>query len=205
MKTKLLILLIICPLFFFGQVANNVKNNSDITGTLTVSSLNSHSKHIDIQNADLGKGATAPSQVIIGNNSGWEYSINDDSHMTFLLPHDWEDGTDLIINVCWAIDEAFVTNSGEVRWEAQWSATAIGEDVSVAGTTDNSGDINIPTLAYDFIESIVETIPGASLSAGDIIGMDIRRVAIDGGTPNPGTDPAILAVHIEYTSNILGE
>jgi len=163
-------------------------------------------KCYQITNAALGKGSTKPDEIIVGNYWGWSYDIDDDSVFTIILPDDWAVGTDVLIYVRWAIDEAYATANGEVRWEATWSATPADstEAIDVAGTTDNSGDVNIPATAYFLTETLVETIPGASLAAGDEIGITLKRVAIGDGT-DPTADPVATCVGFTYTADKLGE
>lgn len=159
---------------------------------------------IPIDNANLGKGSTAPSQVILGNYNGWEYTINDDTVFTFHLPHDWASGTDVVINMDWYIDEA---GGDEIKWRIDWSATPhdASEAIDAPTHTGNSdtGDIVIPaTVKYLTANGL--TISSGSLSAGDQIGVKVSRIAITDGT-NPGNDPTIVDIHIEYTADKLGE
>jgi len=170
-----------------------------MTGTARVT------KCFQFANAALGKGGTKPDEVIVGNYWGWSYDINDDSVFIIRLPDDWASGTDILIYVRWAINEAYVTNSGEVRWQATWAAhpADASEAIDDAGTTDDSGDINIPATAYHLTETLVETIPAASLAAGDEIGITIKRIALMGGN-NPTADPIITCVGFSYISDKLG-
>lgn len=171
-----------------------------MTGTARIT------KCFQFANAALGKGATKPDEIIVGNYWGWSYDLNDDSVLSIKLLDDWAAGTDVLIYVRWAINEAYVTNSGEVRWQATWVAhpADMSEAINDAGTTDNSGDINIPATAYTLTQTLVETIPGASLAAGDEIGITIKRVDIGGGA-NPVADPVITCVGFIYTADKLGE
>ncbi|KKM90428.1 hypothetical protein LCGC14_1238750 [marine sediment metagenome] len=161
-----------------------------------------------IEAQNLGKGATAPSAVFVGNYNTVEYGINDDSVFNFDIPDDWGTGSDIIIKAHWQIDEAFVTNSGEIRWSAAWSATPPDNTEVLDSPTHtgsgNSGDINIPAAAKTLREDNVVTLSGASLSPGDCVGVTISRVAVDGGTPNPAAEPGIVMLHIHYTSDNLG-
>ena len=186
-----------------GDVTNHLEIKPDgevrLLGTARVK------KSIPIANANLGKGNTAPSQVIVGNYNVWQFNINDDSVFTFHLPHDWAAGTDVVVNVDWQIDEAYATNSGEVRWQIIWSAIPhnASEAIDVAGTPQHSGDIDIPATARYLIETGL-TIPGGSLAADDQIGITLSRVAIGGGN-NPTADPGVPDIHIEYIADRLGE
>jgi len=164
-------------------------------------------KQIRIDNADLGKGTTAASQVVIGNYSAWEYDVNDDSVFTFHLPNDWASGSDITINIDWYINEAYAANSGEIKWEVSWSAAPHDDSEAIDAPThtgsSDTGDVNIPATAKHLTSNSL-TISGASLSAGDQIGVTLKRVAITDGS-NPAVDPGVVDLNIEYTADKLGE
>lgn len=177
-------------------------------GTLTLAGTARVTCHLDFDNAALGKGATAPAQVVLGTYNGWEYDIGDDSHLNFIIPHHWASVSTLVVKVHWYIDEAY-GGGAEVQWRCAWSAMPYDNSEPVdspthTGSTD-SGDINIPATAKRLVETTLVTIPNASLAANDIVSLDIERIAIGGGTPNPTAKPTIVNVHIEYTSDKLGD
>ena len=158
-------------------------------------------------NANLGKGGTVPEQVIIGNYTGWSFDIGDDSVITTIVPFDWASGTDITIRIAWCINEAYGTQNGEVRWQADWSCCPMDTSEAVDAPThtgsDDTGDVNIPGTAYYLTYSDIETIPAASIAAGDHMGLTLSRIALNDGT-NPTADPVIVCVGIIYTSNKLG-
>ncbi len=165
-------------------------------------------KHIEFDNADFGKGATVPAQVILGSFNGWEYDISDDSHLNFILPHDYAAGTDIEVHVRWYCGEDRVTNSGEVQWRCAWAALPSDSSETIdspthSGTNDTA-DIDIPTSANVLTESVLVIIPGTDLMHDDSIGLDIERVALTAGS-NPTQKPTIINVHIEYLSDKLGD
>ena len=159
---------------------------------------------IPIDNANLGKGSTAPSQVILGNYNGWEYTINDDTVFTFHLPHNWASGTDVVINIDWYINEA---GGDEIKWRIDWAATphSATEAIDAPTHTGNSdtGDIVVPATAK-YLTTNSLTISGGSLSAEDQLGVKLSRIAITDGV-NPGNDPVVVDVHIEYIADKLGK
>jgi hypothetical protein len=189
-----------------GDTTNYARVATD--GTISLAGTARVTKCVDLNNEDLSVGATAPDQTILGNYLGWSYDIADDSVFTAELPRDWDPGTDVVIYVRWYIDEAYATNSGEVRWQIAWSAVPDDETEAVdspthSGTAD-SGDIDIPATAKYFTSTTVVTISGASLSEGDEIGMTLSRIALVGGS-DPTADPVIVQAHLVYTSDRLGE
>jgi len=164
-------------------------------------------RQIRIANADLGKGTSAPTQGIIGNYTLWNYGINDDSVFTFYLPNDWAVGTDVVINIDWAINEAYTANSGEVKWEAAWSAAPHDGSEALDAPSDSgsldTGDIDIPATAKTLTTNGL-TISGASLTAGDQVGVTLKRMALTDGS-NPAAEPGVVDLNIEYTADKLGE
>ena len=153
---------------------------------------------------DFNPGASGPTKALHDIFPAYEFTIGDDLHTSFELPTDWEAGTDITTEVYWAIDEAYATNSGEVRWSANWRAVAVGELISggASGTCDY-GDVDIPATANTIIKTEC-TISGASLSQDDLIAFNGSRVALVGGN-NPTAEPYIVAVRVKYISNKLGE
>ena len=152
---------------------------------------------------------SAPTQIIIGDYNSWEYDINDDTVFTFHIPHDWAAGTDVTISIDWFIDQAYVTNSGEVKWQIVWAATPHDASEPLDGPTHtgtaDTGDINIPATAKTIREDGL-TIAGASLSVEDQVGVTISRIALtDGNDPSLNVDPAIVDIHIQYIADKLGE
>ena len=164
-------------------------------------------KQIIVEAQNLGKGATKPAEAIVGNYNVVEYGINDDSVFNFDMPDNWASGTDIIITAHWQIDEAYAANNGEIRWGAAWVATPPNNTEVIDSPTHsgsgNSGDVDIPATAKTLRENAVVTIPGASLSSGDCIGVTLSRVTIGDGS-NPTAEPGILMLHIHYTSDNLG-
>ena len=178
-------------------------------GELTLFGTARVTSQIPIDNANLGKGNTAPTQIIIGDYNSWEYDINDDTVFTFHIPHDWAAGTAITISIDWFIDQAYVTNSGEVKWQIVWAATPHDASEPLDGPTHtgtaDTGDINIPAIAKAIKEDGL-TIAGASLSTEDQVGVTISRIALtDGNNPSGNVDPAIVDIHIQYIADKLGE
>jgi len=162
-------------------------------------------KQIYLNNAAFTKGTTAPTQVILGNLNAWEFDIGDDVVMTIMLPFDWATGTDITIKVCWYIDEAYVADK-EIQWRVDWSALPHNFSEAVDAPTHSgqidSGNINIPAIAKRMGLSTIGTIVAANLSAHDMLGFTLSRIAVT--NDNPTADPAIHHLIIEYTADKLG-
>jgi hypothetical protein len=190
-----------------------ISGNNDTTNMLKVAADGEVSLHgtarvkqaIEIANANLGKGATAPTEVIVGNFDVWEFGIGDDSVFTVHVPHDWCPGTDIVVNIDWQVNEAYAVNSAEVRWRIVYASIPHdgAEAIDAAGTTVNSADINVPATARGLIETAL-TIASADIAAGDQMGITLSRIALVGGN-NPAVEPGITDLHIEYVVDRLGE
>ncbi len=189
-----------------GGVTNYLGIGTD--GTLTLYGTARKTKHAVISNADLGKGATAASQVIVGDYTVWEFGIGDDAVTDWEVPEDWATGTDILVSVHWQVNEAYVTNSGEVQWEVTWAATPHNETEPLDGPTHtgtlDSGDQNIPATARYLTATDIGTISGASLTVGDAVGLTLKRVALDGGA-NPAAEPGVCHFEMHYTIDSFGE
>jgi hypothetical protein len=164
-------------------------------------------KEVNVAIRDFAPGASGPQDEIYGDYHVKEFTIGDDAIVDFELPHDWAAGTDLSVYVIWMIDEAYATGSGEVQWQITWSACPTGATEAIDAPTHSGtldfGDQNIPATAKYLTRSAVGTISGASLSAEDLIGLTVSRVALDDGS-NPTAEPGIAHLQVHYTADKLG-
>lgn len=160
---------------------------------------------VTLANLDLSKGGTSPDQVITGNFIGWSYDTGDDSVFMFKLPDDWATGTDLSIRMRYYIDEAYITNNGEVRFQVAWTAVPAdaSEAIDGASTTVQGADQDIPATAKHLQTYTIGTIAGGSLAAGDDVGMTFSRIALTGGS-DPTADPVVTCIGVVYTKDRLG-
>ena len=194
------------------QVVGDTKLGDDNTnyasfatdGELTLTGTARVNKEFNVPLTDFNPGASGPTKALHDIFPTFEFNIGDDMHTSFEMPDDWATGTDLTVEVYWAIDEAYATNSGEVRWNADWRAVAVGELISggSSGTMD-FGDINIHATANTIVKT-ESTISGASLTADDLVAFNGSRVALVAGN-NPTAEPYIVAVRVEYIADKLGE
>lgn len=167
--------------------------------------LNVIQKHLYLNNAAFTKGNTAPAQVILGNYNGWEFDVGDDSVMIYDMPDDWIVGTDMVVKVCWYIDEGDA--SKYVEWQIAWSAIPhnFSEAVDSPGNsgTLQSGDIACNAAAKRLGDSVIGVIPGASLADHDALGFTLSRIAAAGDAPT--AKPTAHHLQIEYQSNKRGD
>lgn len=175
-------------------------------GELTLEGTARVSKEVQLETTALVQGSQGPDQTILGNYIGYSYDIGDDSVCGFEVPHDWDTTADMEIEIYYYINEAYAATK-EVQWRVQWSACPKNNDEPVdapthTGTIDY-GDDPIPDVAKEPTE-VSGLIPAASLSAGDIVGVTLDRVALD-DDDNPTADPVVIHVAIKYTSDKLGD
>ena len=152
----------------------------------------------------IGKGVSAPTETRTGNTFGWAFTIGDDGYFTFEPDYGRDSTTDVIVKIHWHINEAYATNSGEVKWQIDYTSATEGTDTIDGATASlDTGDVNIHATAKTLMESLI-TIPAANVSVDDVVFCKISRVALTGGN-NPTAEPVITSVEVETTNNKLGE
>lgn len=158
-------------------------------------------KEFIIPLSGFGTGASKPNETILGNYLGYAFSINDLGYFTCEIRPDWDGISDWEIWIHWYINEAYATNTGEVRWAVIFTATKEDgtEVVDVGSTTINGADVNIPATAKRLVETGI-FIPAANIQAHDSLGFQVKRIALVGGS-NPAAEPVIVSIEIEYTAN----
>ena len=189
-----------------GDGSNHLKISAN--GIITLEGTARVTKAIDMAGATYEIGQTAPSPSFVGNYLVWLYDIGDDSRITFEVPHEWAEGTDIIIKADWGINRNYASENAEVQWNGHWSATPHDESKSLdeVGTKIDPGDQDIPASAHHLTRTDLGTISGGSLSKEDEIGIKVDRVALDdGNNPGAGTKPYLTHLYITYIINKLGE
>jgi hypothetical protein len=193
---------------FFGDGAWTNYASFAADGELTLHGTARVTRIDLLANANLGKGTTGMEQIIVGNYTAWEADIDDDAVISTAIPKDWAPGTDIVVEVCWFVDEAYATASAEVRWQVDWSATPNDGSEAIDAPTHSgsgdTGDVNVPATANGVTESEAVTIPGASLAVGDEIGLTLSRIDLADGT-DPTAKPSVVHLYLKYTSDRLGE
>ena len=148
-----------------------------------------------------GRGASAPTQrTDEAPYLSFTFAIGNDVHQTFEAPYKMDYSADSWVKVHWYTDVSQETDV--VNWQCVWNAKAEtgGEAVNAGATTDTSGDQTCP-VQWEIKETLVETIPGGSIAEGDIIGLEIERIAkVGGADPGNGTIH-VLTIEFEYVCN----
>lgn len=185
---------------FGDQATNYVEFASD--GEQTLVGTARVKRDVEIPLTALAKGASAPASVYLGNYYGYEFTVGDSVYYCTEIPYDWDPANALEFEIHWYIDEGDITK--HVAWEIYYTATAENgtEAVDAGSTTVASGDIHIPATAK-FLNQHTFLIPAAGLSAHDVLGIIIKRVASVGTAPT--AKPVLIGALIEYVVNKLGE
>lgn len=189
----------------FGDSSNYSQLAAD--GEMTMVGTARVNKILNLGIDGLAQGGSAPAITRLGNWYGYAFTINDDGFIRpFELPYDWDSSTAITVKIHWYINEAYATRSGEVRWQITYNACAESGEV-VDSTTHNGtldfGDVNIPATAKTLVEA-TQTIAASQLAADDVIAMQVKRIALVGGS-DPSAEPVIVGLEVEYVSNKHGE
>lgn len=177
------------------------------TGDFTATGTGRWTQSIWVPVGEMLDGGTPGIETEKGALVGQALTISDSHIANVFLPPDLDASADITIKVKWSINEAFATNSGEVQFRVDWTANPMDatEDISSPSHTGqaDSGDINIPAVADRGTTDTIGTIGNASLSAGDLLGLELSRIAIVDGS-NPTAEPVVYGIVLEYTGYRFG-
>lgn len=189
------------------QTGGNNLIATTFSGQLVLSGDARVSVHTSFGLSGIGQGATAPTLTRDTNTVGWKFTINDDGYIEFEVPQSWDSSTDIDVELHVYVDEAFAANSGEVRFQATWSAIPDDGSETIDGATHtgtlDSGDINIPATAKSVFGVDLGVIAAASLAVNDVVYLKISRIGLVGGN-NPTAHPVVIAAEHIHTNNSLG-
>jgi len=190
----------------FGDSTNYAKFKLD--GELNLHGTAKYQRRIRIPIQSTGKAVAAPTTVYVGNFSGYAFGIGDSVYFVQELPKRWDGITDIQLNINWAVNEVYATQSAKVKWQLDWSAVPEDGSEGINNPTHSgtltTGDVNIGTVLYGERETaFTAIIPATSLSESDVIGLKLTRVALDAGV-NPTAIPIGLQVEFIITMDKLG-
>ena len=153
----------------------------------------------------LSQGATAPGVVKVVNYYGYAFKVNDDGFVRpFEIPYNWDTRTAIEFKIHWYCNNT--SASKYIKWQVDYSSVQEdSENVNVATTTTDSGDVAVPTTAYKLNETTI-SIPAAGLAQDDVMGIQIKRIQSSGGPGAvPDNYPVVVSLEIEITCDRLGE
>jgi hypothetical protein len=149
----------------------------------------------------LALGNTPPAMTQRGNFNAPEYTIGDDSIIQMRVPRNWyPNGKNGIrVRIQWGVNNAYVNE--DVNWQIDWEAVPLGGTEAIGAATHTGtaqlGDTNIPATANAPREDLLDEILPAELTANDIIGITLTRIAVAG--VDPANEPYILGVRVDLT------
>jgi hypothetical protein len=163
-------------------------------------------KYISKAGSELYHGATPGALLNDGVVVGLELDIDEDIMVSFVIPDDWDGVSDFSINVYWYTVEAYSENSAEIQWQINYHIlTPNGNFVPSVDYSYDNGDTNIAMSSRTITKTTIgQEIDATSVNRGDILTLQLKRIAIDDGT-NPTLDPNVIAISFEYTADRLGE
>jgi hypothetical protein len=186
----------------FGDDTNFTDFAAD--GSLTLHGTARVNKHIKIAMAGVKRGATAPTEAVIGNYNVLQFAgggTTDEVYTTFHVPEDWDNSTDIKVHVHWAPVNA---NAGSVVWQMNYVSLAsnAGELISAGGTGLTVTDPTNSTQD-ELLESPDMIIVKENIAAEDMLGIRLFRDPND-GDDTYGSAASMVWIEFEYTANKLG-
>jgi len=155
-----------------------------------------------------GHGVNAPTANTEGvyYTEDFDSSADDEVRYTILQPFGWDETEDVEIAIDWFYDSGgspgTVEDAGKVCWALQYLGSAVGEDITAAGTTItqlSAGNHNSDRL----IRTIFTTkMLHGNLASGDAVGLRLYRDVDNGDTL--GENARLIEVHFHFIQNKLG-
>lgn len=189
----------------FGSTSHHSKFGA--SGALTMTGNARIRKRVFLGMDGIGQGATAPTITRLGNSYGYAFTINDDGYVNFEIPADWDSSTAINLTLHVYTNEAYATNSGEIRFEGAWAGVTVDNHEAIDSPTHSGtmtgDDMNIDTTAKAVQEYAVGSIANTSIGANDQITVKLKRIALAGGN-NPTAEPVVIFAEFDYVANKLG-
>ncbi len=122
--------------------------------------------------------------------------VIDDSEVrwSFPVPHDWESGTDILVDVFWTSADG---SAGNVFFQFDYAAFAVGEALSPGSFTNLTSAEAAPGTSLE-VSTVSFTMASANLSADDMINFRLRRDPGD-VSDTYGDDANVHKIRIRYT------
>lgn len=190
------------------RLADDSANAPLTASTLTV---DSYTRHIDLQIGAAVLGPTAPDLKTVGVARGYGFDADGDAVFFALeVPSDWDGATDMTIHIWWSNESGTaIADTEDVKWDAHYRATAASEDLDGGGTAANTitttytqsgagvdAELHDTTITVDYDDA---TWP---LTVGDLISIQLDR-DVSGESNSYGADAVIFRVDLIYNSTTL--
>lgn len=190
--------------FAFGDGGVTDYTDFNDFGVMTMHGDARVGKHLVIGAASWRKGPTAPTDTYedIFPTISFNPGQDDEVHYTTIVPHRWDDTTDMVVEIHWKMSNS--GDTGKVFWKFRYIGVKLGENPADAGT-----EITQLTVGSHPQNELIETYFStnmlvANLEREDSLGLMLWRhgTHVD---DDLGEDAELIAVHIHYVMNQLGE
>lgn len=172
-----------------------------------IPTVNSYTKHVDVQSGSATFGTTVPSSIVFGTYGGLGWNDgNDEAHLSWEVPDDWNGTTDCEFRIYWVNDPGTVIpDTKKVIWKINYRGTATNGDIDTGtaatassvytqagGGTDGTMHVSSLTLVRADVNQpiIVDRVYGFQI---------LRDIATEGGDTYSG-NAVILRFEVGYTS-----
>jgi len=145
--------------------------------------------------SSMGKGLVAGNniRVLRADSSG-----NSQVRWTFVVPPNWETGTDIIVEILWNPSDS---NSGNVRFEFDYDSWDVGDVVVTPTYSQITSTDAVPAVTSELVTTgNTFTIPSSSLGNGKIVNIKFNRNGGD-ASDTYGSDINIHQVIVKYVGN----
>ncbi len=139
----------------------------------------------------LGAGAVAGGQSPVLRLD----NVNDSEvRWSFPVPHDWQSGTDILIDFFWSSEDG---TAGNVHFQFDYAAFALGEALAGGSFTNLTSTEAAPGTTLE-LSSVTFTMASANLAADDMVNFRMRRDPLN-GSDTYGADANIHKIRVRYT------
>jgi len=191
-----------------GGVANYTKIDTDGEVTLHGTARAYYHREIDAGQFTKIAGGSPPG---ISNQGTFDVLLFDsvgteEAFYNYHLSEDWATGTDITVRIYWTPTTNAVGKhvQWEIDWEARATAAAAAGELLGAGSTNVELHDDTYAGAWNLQKTSEGTISGASLVAGDVIGIKLSR-KIEAADDYDGADAAFVHLEIKHMRDRFGE
>jgi len=184
----------------FGEdITNYAEFESD--GTLKFNGSATVWNDIILQVANLKPGNTPPTfSAIIGGIYGLRFNsgVADEVHGAFELPHDYKEGSALVVHCHWS---PTTTNGGNIVFGFEYSLGQLGAVLTNALTPTSTPEA-APGVINRLVRTDIATLVGTNFIIGNIIAFRFYRQKA--GTDTFTGNAFVHSIGIHYESDTLG-
>lgn len=188
----------------FGDGGTSDYTEFSDLGTLSLHGDARVTRHMVIGAASWKRGATQPTETYetIFPTLSFQDAQDDVVHYATHVPYQWDNTTDMAVEIHWQHETA---NAGKVKWHLSYIGIESGEDPAGSGTaiTQLSAGTHDPDKLI--ITTFATKLLATNLARMDDFGLMLWREGSDAGDDTLTEDAELIAMHIHYTMNRLGD